>query len=118
MRLIQLTLLIIAIQVAGSIITHSGLFNIYYEKELVVNETIESPLSSSEAEQWQTAVAGYNMIVDALTWNWVKAYIPFYNVSPQVKTVTDYFIWGLRSLSYVIIVAGIIQFLRNLVKPL
>ena len=118
MRVAQLALLIICIQVAGLIVSYSGVFGVScYERALIpTNANITNPEALSSTEQQITAVNIINIIFNTLTWSWIKCYfMPIYHIA-EVRTLIDLLVLGFNSVSTIIIFAGALQFMRNLIR--
>jgi len=114
MKVFDIAVFIITINIGMALVTASGLFGEqYYENKLIDIQTPGNVSALSESEQYQATIASWNTVLDALTWGWIKYYVPFYQTDTAVRYFVDALIRGLQALTSIIVVAGVIEFIRN-----
>jgi hypothetical protein len=115
MRAVKLALFVIILQMGIGLITVSQLFGgVYYDTSLTGVTMPVNPDAMSEIEQSQTSVNIFNVVVDALTWSWIKQYfMPWYLQDTGLRLLVDTFINFLRVISGIIIGLAFLEFFRN-----
>lgn len=115
MRFTHIALMVLSIQMGMGLIHLTGLFgDSYYEADILDVEVPESPDALSEIEQLQAAVKYFNMLVDSLTWGWIKTlFMPWYNQDATLQAFIDKFVDFLNLLSIILVGLGVIEFVRN-----
>jgi len=115
MRLVEIALLVILIQMGMGLVTVSGLFpSVPYEKSITDIQGPANPESTNAWEQMLAAIESFNRIVDSLTWGWIAEYFkPWYYYDAGLRAFVDTLIKFLRGITIVIIMAAGIEFIRN-----
>jgi len=115
MRLVEIALLVISIQIGMGLVTISGLFpNIPYEKSVTEIQAPANPESTNAWEQMLAAISSFNKIVNSLTWGWIAEFFkPWYYYDIGLRNFVDNLITFLRVITAIIIMAAGIEFIRN-----
>jgi len=115
MRLVEIALLVILIQMGMGLVTVTGLFpSISYEKSLTDIQTPSNPESTNTWEQMLAAINSFNTIVNSMTWGWIAEYFkPWYYYDSGLRNFVDTLITFLRGITAIIIMAAGIEFIRN-----
>lgn len=115
MRAVVIALFILCVQFMGLLVAESGIYDatIYAENTLTDFEVQDSPMQT-EAEQIQASISGLGDIFDLLTWGWIKSFFqPWYSTHAKVTHLIDLLLFGLRSVTGLIVAAAIVEIVRN-----
>ncbi len=114
MRAIQIALLLLCIQVGLGLVAESGMFNgVYYESEITDYSVGDNPLQS-ESEQVQASISGLQSMWNIISWDWITRFFePWYSNNVGVKGLIDHVLLFLRSLTGLIVVVALVEFVRN-----
>lgn len=119
MRAIQIAILVMCIQLAGAIITATGLFTGNFYESKMLPSSFGTATAQSEAEQTQVSFNVMNALWNMLAWGWISHYFePLYSNVASVTATVDAVIWSMNIISWVLIGVAFIQFIRNLQQPL
>lgn len=118
MRAIQIALLFILINLSASIVVKSDLFGggLYYESELLKNIESKSQTSISEIsitnviEQLSTQWEGLNLLLSALSFNWIYGLVPYFISS---NTLFQYIISSLNIVLWLLIIVAVIELISK-----
>lgn len=114
MRAIQIALLLLSIQVGLGLVAASGMFSgVYYESEITDYSVGGNPLQS-ESEQVQASISGLQSIWNIISWDWITLFFePWYSNNAGVKGLIDHVLLFLMSLTGLIVVVALVEFVRN-----
>jgi hypothetical protein len=114
MRAIQIALLLLCIQVGLGLVAGSDIFDgVYYESEITDYSVGDNPLQS-ESEQVQASISGLQSIWNILSWDWItRLFEPWYSNNVGVKALIDHVLLFLRSLTALLVVVALVEFVRN-----
>jgi len=118
MRAIQIALLFILINLSASIVVKSDLFSsgLYYESELLKNIESKSQTSISEIsitnviEQLSTQWTGLNLLLSALSFNWIYGLVPHFISS---NTLFQYIVSSLNIVLWLLIIVAVIELISK-----
>lgn len=119
MRAVQLTILVICLQIGLGFVATSGLFpGVFYEPNVVGALNLGNPSATDITSQTLASVNALNIIFKIATWTWIAdLFQPLMNA--DITGATSALVWfgigGLNVLTIYLVGIVIIQFVRNLV---
>lgn len=119
MRALQLALLLLSIQFGLGFMAVFGSFGYIPYETKMTGINLTGGAVQTELEQQQLSINIMNAIWNILVWDWIKNFfIPWYYSDSGVKSIVDFVIFMLRSLTGIILGAAFIEFIRNRIDVL